>query len=215
MSFGLVHQFNNYRAGSPPSFLQAANPVTKTDADCGATVTLSFPTTPTAGQFLVINAVNTIGAVSAPPGWTEQGTPNSACQTFTKIASGSESNAYDFIYNGSSKSDAMSIVGAKYSGVFATPIDVSASSSNTRTAPSVTTTQANELIMITAGSIVSATDYTTLPSGFTLASSNVAGTCIAVITHKAQIVAGASGTNDFNTGSYANAKVSTFGVRSQ
>lgn len=188
--------------------------VSDSGANCGTVETISFSSTPTSRQLILLAVSNTVSTVTAPTGFTELGSANKNCQVFYKVAGGSETNSYQVTYLGSSINDGLSFVGTLWNGPIATPIDTQSSSANTRTAPSITTSFNNEEIILVGGSTLTATDFVTQPAGYTSAVTKAANTVNLNISYVAQAVAGATGTNNYNIGTYAAAKVFTIGVRS-
>lgn len=124
----------------------------------GNTVNVPFPASIAAGDLLVIQLFTAGGTstLTTPTGWTLLLGPNTTPGTaaahvyvLTKIATGSETGTQTVVFSGSFLGGIMSA----FSGVdTTTPVDVSAyanlaTSGTSAVAPSVTTTQANTLLL--------------------------------------------------------------------
>jgi len=135
-----------------------------------SSVSATFDATPVAGHLLVaIVGASTASTINQPSGWStainQTGTPGQAI--FYKIAGSAESRTVTVTV-----SDSGSVLGLQiyeYSGIAtSSPLDQTSSSTGTSTAPSsgsVTTTQANELLV--AGMIIrAATSYSGWTNSF-------------------------------------------------
>lgn len=184
-------------------------------AICGATVVLSFASTPTNGHLIILVVTDNTGAgPTSFSGFTAVTGGSDQCRVFYKIAA-SETNSYSYTYNGTSGSDSSILSGVTFSNIFATPFDVSANASNTRTCPSATTTHANDMIFLVGGSHSAHTDFATAPAGFTGIDHPTRNGIGLGTAWKSQATAAATGTNNWNTGSYASAKCFTIGFRTE
>ena len=139
-----------------PTLVQKASGVSGNQND--TSVSASFSAAPTANHLLVaIVGTDTSVTISTPGGWSsainQSGTPGQAI--FYKVASGSESNTVTVTVSSGTQ---MGLQIYEYSGVVTTsPLDQTASLTGSSSSPSsgsVTTTQANELLI--AGVVIQA-----------------------------------------------------------
>lgn len=162
-------------------------------------LTFSFPSTPNNGNVMVVVLASNSGVSwSSPAGWTQIQSGTTGAQAYYKVAS-SESNSYNFDDGGSSKSDAHAGVAVEISNTAASPIDASASSTGVTTTPSVTTTQANDLVLALACG--GAGTFTGAPSGWTLVATVPSGLIVAAMAYKSFASAGATGTATWTSSS--------------
>ena len=185
------------------------------DADCGATVSISFASTPANGQLIVLIVNDNTGAgPTSFSGFTAVTGNTGACSVFWRIAS-SESNVYSYTYAGTNLGDATRFSGFVFGGTHPTsPIETTANVANSRTGSAITTTHAQVYVLNCGGSIGGTGDFQTNPSGWTAITHGSTGNIGIGITSLIQAAAGSTGTAVWNTGTYSNSKCFTIGIRS-
>jgi hypothetical protein len=196
------------QAAGPPTYQSLA---TATRGSNGTSLTINKPTGTTQGDLLIaILSKDGTGAINTPSGWTlinegssGTGSGNIRLGVFYKVAGASEPSSYTITW-----SDSEQAVGAilRYSN-FCTgnPINVSGSAtggSNTPTAPSVTTTVADTLVLRIYGADGDLGAGAGYPSGhtgrFSIESNSGSDTCSGGAADRTQTAIGATGTAAFN-----------------
>ena len=189
---------NGYTFATPaPSYRQYNS---QTGTNSGG-ITFSFASTPIQNNLMIVVLTSNSGvAWSSPAGWTQLQSGYTGAQVFYKIAGASESNAYNFDDGGSSKSDAQAGVMIEISNSGASsPIDASAATDSTYVSPSVTTTQANDVVLSLACGGVGT--FTGAPSGWNLVATVSSGLIVAAAAYKSFASAGATGTATWTSSS--------------
>jgi hypothetical protein len=171
-------------------------------------LTIARPSGTTAGDLLIlVLSKDGSGAVSTPSGWTlsnEGACAGNACRlgVFWKVAAAGEPATYSVSWTGSEQAAGAVL---RYTGADATaPINVVSAgtgTSNTPTAPTVTTTSSNTRVVRIYGADDDDLSATPYPSGhtgrFNIESNGGNGTCSAGAADQVQAAAGATGTAAF------------------
>lgn len=189
-----------------PSFFQYA---TDTGTSSGG-ITPTFATPATAGSLIIAILKSNSGvAWTATSGsWTQLNSGTTGSQCFYKVAAGGET-ALSFDDSGATKSDIQSGMIIEVKNVNAIPIDANAASTGTATTPSVTTTQANDLVLSLA--VGGSGSFTAVPSGWTSIGS-VGSSQFVTAAYKTFASAGATGTAAWTSGG-GESKVFTVAVK--
>jgi len=195
----------------PPAF---EGGTTAVEGSNGSSLAVPVPAGTTSGDLLLaavaVDNNNGMAAISTPAGWTAVDEGNSGggggairFGVFYRVAGASEPASYTFAW-GSNQEAAAAML--RYSGVDGTnPIDAAAvdvDSSNSPTAPSVTTTVGNTRVVRLFGAddddVSAAVHPPQLDGRFAVESSTSGGTCSAAGADSVQAPAGATGSVAFD-----------------
>jgi hypothetical protein len=194
----------NTTPGTVPTFQSASAPATANAAAGATTLVLNKPTGTATGDLMlaaiVLDGGSNTTISAAPAGWTrvraqDNSTTNVGVVTYWKFAAAGDAPTTQYTWTFNSARAAGGIL--RYSGVNATPINVSGGGNGTVnpiTAPSVNTTAANTAIVRVFGDDANAT-FTApgVTEQFDLTNTNAAGPSIMVATGS-QVPSAATGT---------------------